>query len=63
MRSERKKSVDNQLFAQAPIFITGEPAEKSFHPRNEKTKHRPDDTKDSEELAEKSFHPVKPILK
>jgi len=63
MRSELKKSDDNQLFAQAAIFITGELAEKGFPPRNEKTKHRPDDTKDSEELAEKSFHPVKSILK
>ena len=63
MRSERKKSVDNRLFAQEPIFVTGEPAEKSFYPRKEKTKHRPDDTKDSEEPAEKSFHPVKTILK
>jgi hypothetical protein len=55
--------VEHQQLVEKRIFLSGEPAEKSFHPRNGCRQGRANDSNDSEETAKPSFNPVETIAK
>ena len=63
MKTLKNVRIEKKLIDEEPYFMSGEPAEESFHPRQATIKNKPFDNKDSEELAEKSFHPIEMIPK